>query len=935
MIMQLKSYFTEAIKPLVVRRAIRVALIVGVILNAINQGYSILNGFHNFHTLQFVLTFIVPYLVSTYSVVLAKFNFVSGEVASVDALIQCKKCNGSTFKIHKGELVPYCPSCQEKTIWKMMKLIPPVSVLEDDKVKSNALFAEFNPAPVLRVNASGQIIKANPKARILFNIEGEGEPVQKVIPEIGDLNFRHFILKNDTTTYQIKIQDDYYQIDLKAVVDLDVFHIYASKNTQLIEERNQRLLFQTAIEKTSDSVMVTDTQGSIVYVNQAFENHSGYTLQEIKGKNPRILNSGFQKADVYKEMWETITKGEIWKGLFRNKKKNGELYWERVTITPVTQPDGAISHFMALKEDVSQELKLKDDLNSFALFAKHNPSPVVRFGVDGIIVEANPAATKVFEQKTIVGHAIDALIPELKALNIDALIQGDKKEIIIAQIGESYYQLVVKGVNELQLCHVYGTDVTAEKLAEQKINSMALFARYNPAPVLRFNEFGEIVEANPAAKELFNAEKIIGQKIELYIKEFKTIDIKELIATNLEHTLSFSVEGKSFQLVVRGVNELGLCHVYGSDITAQKQAEEIIESMALFAKLNPEPVFRFNSEFKIVEANPASLETFPNMSKGNDVREVIPPFGDISVLDFINGNKQILREEKISEKIYRFMIRGLRETQVCQVYSSDITVRVEQEQMIKEQAEKISSSIQYASNIQAAILPNLNYVSEILPQNMMLYLPRDVVSGDFYWIKKVGESIVIAIADCTGHGVPGAFMSMLGVAFLNEIVKPEKLVANEILNELRDYVINTLSNSQDSRADGMDMALCIIEPTKKVIQYAGAYNPFVLINKLGITEIKADRMPIGRYVNQHKPFTLHEIPYSTGDVVYLFSDGYHDQIGGPNLQKYGSRNFKELLVSIHEMDFEEQKKILNKTLVDWTNTFYRIDDVIVMGFRLP
>ncbi|NHB70331.1 nitrate/nitrite transporter NrtS [Perlabentimonas gracilis] len=825
--MKLKSYFAEAIKPLVVRRAIRVALIVGIILNAINQGYSITHGFQNFHVLQFILTFIVPYLVSTYSVVLSKFNFVSGEVASVDALIQCKKCNGSTFKIHKGELVPYCPSCKEKTTWKMMNLLPPVSVVEDDKLKSNALFAEFNPAPVLRVNASGQIIKANPKARILFNIEGEGEHIQNVIPEISTLDFKSFISKNDSSAYQIKIQDDYYQLDLKAVVDLDVFHIYASKNTQLIEERNQRLLFQTAIEKTTDSVMVTDTQGGIVFVNSAFENHSGYSLQEIKGKNPRILKSGFQKDEVYKEMWETITKGEIWKGLFRNRKKNGELYWERATITPVSQPDGSISHYMALKEDVSEELKLKDDLNSFALFAKHNPSPVMRFGADGVIVEANPAATKLFELKTLIGLNAFELIRDIKAMNIDTLIKDDKKEILTAQIGESYFQLVIKGVNELQLCHVYGTD-----------------------------------------------------------------------------------------------------------ITVQKHAEKIIESMALFAKLNPEPVFRFNSEFKIVEANPAALETFPEMIKGNDVREVIPPFADIPVFDFINGNKQILREENINEKIYRFMIRGLRETQVCQVYSSDITLRVEQEQMIQEQAEKISSSIRYASNIQAAVLPNLNYVGEILPQNMMLYLPRDVVSGDFYWIKKVGESIVIAIADCTGHGVPGAFMSMLGVAFLNEIVKPEKVIANEILNELRNYVINTLSNSQDSRADGMDMALCIIEPTKKVIQYAGAYNPFVLINKLGITEIKADRMPIGRYVNQHKPFTLHEIPYTEGDVVYLFSDGYHDQIGGPNLQKYGSKNFKELLLSIHEKSFDEQKIILNKTLDDWTSAFHRIDDVIVMGFKL-
>jgi len=211
---------------------------------------------------------------------------------------------------------------------------------------------------------------------------------------------------------------------------------------------------------------------------------------------------------------------------------------------------------------------------------------------------------------------------------------------------------------------------------------------------------------------------------------------------------------------------------------------------------------------------------------------------------------------------------------------------------------------------------------------MILNLPRDVVSGDFYWIKKVDGSIVIAIADCTGHGVPGAFMSMLGVAFLNEIVKPGNLVANEILNKLRDYVINTLSNSEGSRADGMDMALCIIQPNNKTIQYAGANNPFVLINKEGIQIIKADKMPIGTYVKQDKPFTLHEMPYQTGDVVYLFSDGYQDQLGGSNLLKFGSKNFRELLFNIHKEDFSSQKQLLETTLEKWVDSYHRIDDVL-------
>jgi len=293
------------------------------------------------------------------------------------------------------------------------------------------------------------------------------------------------------------------------------------------------------------------------------------------------------------------------------------------------------------------------------------------------------------------------------------------------------------------------------------------------------------------------------------------------------------------------------------------------------------------------------------------------------------------REDKVNNHVYRFMLRGISNSGVCQVYTSDITKRVEQEQKIKIQAQKIQSSIQYASSIQEAVLPHLDYISQVVPENMMLYLPRDVVSGDFYWIKKIEDSIVIAIADCTGHGVPGAFMSMLGVAFLNEIVKSGNLKANEILNQLRDYVIRTLSNSSDSRADGMDMALCIIQPEKKIIQYAGANNPFILINNEGLIEVKADRMPIGKYIKDDIPFTLHEIPYKKDDTVYLYSDGYRDQLGGPDLLKYGSKNFKKKLVDIHEKDFDEQKQILMDEFNNWTKDYHQIDDILIMGFKLP
>ncbi|PKP09536.1 MAG: hypothetical protein CVU09_11385 [Bacteroidetes bacterium HGW-Bacteroidetes-4] len=820
-------FISEAFNPMVYKRAIKVAFIVGLILNLINQWGSIVSGFQGFHFVQFFLTFLVPYLVSTYSSVLSKFNFVSGEVASFDAHITCHHCGESTVSVQKGDLVPYCPKCVTKTRWQLIKILPPETFLDDDKVKSNALFAQFNPAPVIRVDQKGHILKANPTAQMLFHIEGKGETIGDVITELKTLNSKLFISSNRVETYQIQIGEDFYQLDLRALTDLGVYHIYASKITSLIAEKNKRQLFQNAIEQSTNSIMVTNTIGDIVFVNPAFEKHSGYSFDEIKGANPRILKSGHQGNEVYKEMWDTIKTGDSWKGLFQNKKKDGTLYWEKVHITPIKDHTAVITNYLAVKEDVTEELLLKDQLKSFALFAQHNPDPVLRIGTDLKIKEANLAANKLFNAESLIDVISTGLIPELEPIDFPELITNGLQNQVVIQVGDQFLQLVLKGVKELQLCHVYSSNITAQRIAEQKI-----------------------------------------------------------------------------------------------------------ESMALFARLNPAPVFRFDNEFRVIEGNPAALQTFNGLLKGVDVREIVPALSDLPVQQFITENRIQELEVKVNERIYSFILLGVNQSNICLVYSSDITERVEQEQKIRLQAEKIQSSIKYASNIQAAVLPNLNYVNEILPENMILNLPRDVVSGDFYWIKKVDGSIVIAIADCTGHGVPGAFMSMLGVAFLNEIVKPGNLVANEILNKLRDYVINTLSNSEGSRADGMDMALCIIQPNNKTIQYAGANNPFVLINKEGIQIIKADKMPIGTYVKQDKPFTLHEMPYQTGDVVYLFSDGYQDQLGGSNLLKFGSKNFRELLFNIHKEDFSSQKQLLETTLEKWVDSYHRIDDVLVMGFAL-
>ncbi len=261
----------------------------------------------------------------------------------------------------------------------------------------------------------------------------------------------------------------------------------------------------------------------------------------------------------------------------------------------------------------------------------------------------------------------------------------------------------------------------------------------------------------------------------------------------------------------------------------------------------------------------------------------------------------------------------------------------EKNELISQQKQEITDSIRYASRIQRAILPSDDLLAETLPEHFVLYLPRDIVSGDFFWITSHGHKVVIVAADCTGHGVPGAFMSMLGVSFLYEIVNKEGIMQPAaILNFLRVHIKTTLSQKgkADEQKDGMDISLCVLDRHEMKLEWAGAYNPLYLIRKGELIEYKADKMPVAIHMLDHMPFTNHEIAIEKGDTFYISSDGYADQFGGTEGRKFMSKKYKELLLTIWDKPMQEQKEILNKAHLDWKGEHEQVDDILVMGVRI-
>ena len=260
---------------------------------------------------------------------------------------------------------------------------------------------------------------------------------------------------------------------------------------------------------------------------------------------------------------------------------------------------------------------------------------------------------------------------------------------------------------------------------------------------------------------------------------------------------------------------------------------------------------------------------------------------------------------------------------------------------LEKRNDKIIDSIDYAKRIQQAVFVSTEEIKAYPFESFLLFKPKDIVSGDFYWSsKKDNHNFFIAAADCTGHGVPGAFMSLIGYNMLNYSIKDLGLEKpSAVLGMLRNLIRDTLKGSSDTEKamkDGMAIAFCYIDMKNMKLHFSGSYNPLYLIHNGELIEYKGDRIPIGHADENEKKqesFTDHSIDIKKGDIMYIFSDGYADQTGGPNKKKFYYAPLKELFHSIHKLPMDEQKKKLDSTINNWMDGREQLDDITVIGIR--
>ena len=266
--------------------------------------------------------------------------------------------------------------------------------------------------------------------------------------------------------------------------------------------------------------------------------------------------------------------------------------------------------------------------------------------------------------------------------------------------------------------------------------------------------------------------------------------------------------------------------------------------------------------------------------------------------------------------------------------NNQITLRKTTEKL--EQGRSVTKSIRYAERIQKAMSPPESFLENFFSDHYLVNMPRDIVSGDFYWIKQIDQLKLVAVADCTGHGVPGAFLSVLGISLLNEVCTRAKIGhPNEILDTLRRKLKQTLLRAEENAhvSDGMDIALVMIDTKKLTLQFSGAYNRILICRDGEITELKGDLQPIGFHPVE-KPFSTSKYQLKKGDRIHMTTDGYPDQFGGSDGKKLQYRNYRNLIREISPQSLQRQQAILMREHMEWKGINDQVDDILMLGFEI-
>ncbi|MBD3270790.1 PAS domain S-box protein [Candidatus Peregrinibacteria bacterium] len=636
-----------------------------------------------------------------------------------------------------------------------------------------------------------------------------------------------------------------------------------------------------AVEQSSAMVMLTDRAGRIEYINSKFTEVLGYQPSEIVGAKSNILRSDKNTEATLNEIRMAIKSGSIWQGEYLNETKNGEPLWEKVTISPITNKQGKIISYLRISEDITQKKEIQEKLRKseerYRMLIQNLGEGIAIVDFDENFTFANKALHEILglkKNETLIGRNLkEFTAPE----QFQSIREQTKKR---KQAQKSVYEMeVVRKDGEKR--HLL---VTATPQFDK-----------NGMPSETHGIFQDMSSQFRLMQELKLSEERYRSLVENLGEGIAIVDFNENFTfTNPATDKIFNVPPGS--LIGKSIAEYTDEH--NLNIIKQQTQKRISGQSS---------IYEIEILWKNGERRNIIITATPQFNSNNEPIETHGIFQDIT------ERKRLIEE-----------LRSAKEA-AEQAYN-----------IIEKKNRNITDSIEYAKGIQQAIFPSEELIQVYFPNSFILYKTKDIVSGDFPWIAYKNNINFIAAVDCTGHGVPGAFMSIVGSTLLNQALNEHNLnKPSDILEDLNQSIFRMIQTSEESGfKDGLDIALCSIDFNNDLLQFAGAFRPLIIIRDEKVIQISGDIYPIGYYFHQEvNEFTNHEFRLENNDLIYIFSDGYIHQFGGKHNKKFMLKRFKELLLKVHKLPMQTQKLIIKEEHEKWKGQREQLDDILILGIK--
>lgn len=701
----------------------------------------------------------------------------------------------------------------------------------------------------------------------------------------------------------------------------------------------------SAINRTL-GMLEFDIRGTIVEANTIILHTLNYERDDLLGKSLRelILEKTLNQKDYHK-LWQDLNQGLPQSGEFRLRSFYQQDVWLNATFTPILDNSRQTTKIIMLSSDITiQKQQSLEYQHQYEAIDKFNA--LVEFDSNGNVLKANQVFLDLlgYRNQEIIGMHHRNFMPEIERESPE--YQTFLKEMLSGKLHQGEFRRIRKTGEEVWIAATYNPVYDLEGRLSKIVKFAQNITERKQLEMQLQKNLAYVQQSEKALRQ--NAEKLqqANEKLEESEQKFR-----QLIETNpvgiFIHNDKHIIYANPECEKIFGYKEEELLQMKLEDLVHQEYQQGLVIQQHASKSAQNEQTSRYEAKFNTKDGEERWIDLFYTNIEYGEQNELVFLVSVFDITDKKVASQKLENARNIIEDKNQALNQQKdqieRRNRELEIVVKQVNY---QKSIIEKKNEDITASITYAKRIQEAMLPRPQEISAAFPNHFILFKPRDIVSGDFYWFCQKKYQAIIASVDCTGHGIPGAFMSLIGNDLLNEIVNIRNITEpNKILDELKRGINQVLRQEETRNQDGMDIAICTVDMfpegyedilgTPK-LRFAGANTPLIYMQDGELHQIKGDKIIIGGFnpMERKTEFTVHTVDITKPTTFYIYSDGYQDQFGGEQKRKFMPRRLRNLIASIYDKPMHEQKQILDQTIEQWMAGQKQVDDMQVIGVRL-